>query len=153
MAPYGLLHITDVQDIRGTVRTLLPSAGADEEDGDEGEQDEDDNCQFEQGHTGLGLHTRGVGKFHRMLFSNNLGVLQFCRIEKAWEGEEFCILPAPSAVLRKCYSSPSSFLFILALWKVSGVMTPWFIRRLRLLSHSIFPARRMTSSSEWAPPS
>ncbi len=46
-----LLDIADIQDATCTVGTLLPSACADEEDGDEGEQDKDDDRQFEQGHT------------------------------------------------------------------------------------------------------
>ena len=64
-----LLDVAEVEDATGTVGTLLPGTCADEEDGDEGEQDKDDDCQFEQGHTGLGLHVLGVGQFHSVLFS------------------------------------------------------------------------------------
>ena len=68
----------------GTVRTLLPGACADEEDRDEGEQDEDDDRQFKEGHTGFALHGQGVGQFHSVLYSILFsGVLCLCRSEKA----------------------------------------------------------------------
>ena len=55
-----LLDVAEVEDTSGTVRTLLPGAGTDEEDRDEGEQDEDDDRQFEEGHTGLALDGGGL---------------------------------------------------------------------------------------------
>ena len=52
---HALLDASDIQNASGAVRTLLPGAGANEEDRDEGEQDEDDDRQFEEGHAGLAL--------------------------------------------------------------------------------------------------
>jgi hypothetical protein len=86
MRTHGLLHVADVQDVGGTVRTLLPGAGTDEEDRDEGEQNEDDDRQFEEGHTGFALHGQGVSQFHSVciLFFVSVGCVVFCRSETDW---------------------------------------------------------------------
>ena len=47
----SFLHGRDVQDALGTIRTLLISGNADEEDRDEAEQHRDDEGNFDQGQT------------------------------------------------------------------------------------------------------
>jgi hypothetical protein len=86
ISAHRLLRVTDIEDAAGTVGTLLPGAGADEEDGDEGEQDEDDDRQFEEGHTCVALVGLDVGQFHGVfVFYSTLGCvcIVFCQREKA----------------------------------------------------------------------
>jgi hypothetical protein len=85
MTAHCLLGISKVKDVCGTVGTFLPGASTDEEDGDEGKQDQDNYCQFEQSHTGLGLHIQVIGQFHGVLFLVfYLVYLLFCRIGSAF---------------------------------------------------------------------
>jgi hypothetical protein len=84
MSTHGLLRVAKVEDVGGTVRTFLPGACADEEDRDEGKQDEDDDRQFEEGHTGLCFHVLGVSQFHSVYFLFYSGVFVFCQMESAF---------------------------------------------------------------------
>ena len=60
----GFLHVRDVQDALGTVRSLFISGNADEKHADETEQNRDDEGNLDKGKTGLFLD---VVQFHYLV--------------------------------------------------------------------------------------